>query len=76
MSIFKELRTSLVSRLADSNPPFCSAPLTDAGHAIPNADARCMSGNPYFMQPTLTSDLQILHWLGITKIDRMLSMSK
>lgn len=31
---------------------------------------------PIFTVALLTSDLQILHWLGITKIDRMLSMSK
>lgn len=29
-----------------------------------------------FTVALLISDPQILHWLGITKIDRMLSMSK
>ena len=29
-----------------------------------------------FDEQILVDDEQILHWLGITKIDRMLSMSK
>lgn len=76
VNISKERRTLLVSRLAITKNHFRWNPLTGAGYAISSTDAGCMSAKIRFQWPSLTSELQILHWLGITKIDRMLSMSK
>lgn len=46
------------------------------GHAVPSSYARRTQNDSSVSNVAEYVIPQILHWLGITKIDRMLSMSK